>query len=332
MPDVVVVGEALIDMVSDRPGVSIGEAPGFRKCPGGAPANVAVGLARLGASVGFVGVVGDDPFGRYLKAFLRQNGVDVTYMRVTKEALTTLAFVALGPRGETEFSFYRRPGADTLVSPEDLSPAYLASARLFHFGTVSMAEQPSQSAVWAGIERAAAAGLSISLDVNYRPALWADPAQALVLTRRALEAVHLLKTSGDELEMLSGSRDEAGARRLLDDYSRLSLVVVTEGPQGSWAVTRGGAVARAAAFEVEAVDTTGAGDAFWAAALWQLLGLARRAGRSPKEVAAALDAPALRRLLATANAAGALTVQVQGAMTALPTREELDRFTARIAS
>ncbi|WP_324668878.1 carbohydrate kinase family protein [Geochorda subterranea] len=321
-----VVGEALIDMVSQQTGRPLEDVSSFECCPGGAPANVAVGLARLGVPVRFVGVVGDDPFGRFLRRFLAQAGVDVQGMRLTREALTTLAFVGIREDGEREFVFYRKPGADTLLRPEDLSPEVVKGASILHHGTITLAEEPGRSALLRALEEARRGRVTISLDVNYREALWAEPGRARVEIERVLAYAHLLKMSREELELLSGSGTVEGARRLHEAYPNLALVVVTEGAAGSWAVGGNGQYARADAFRVRAVDTTGAGDAFLAAFLWRLWRLAERQRCSIEDAARQCTAEELRAILRAANAAGALTVQVRGAMTALPSQDEIEAF------
>ena len=321
---VLVAGEALIDMVAQQPGVPLEQVTSFERCPGGAPANVAVGLARLGVPVRFVGVVGDDPFGRFLRSFLERNGVDVSGMRVTGEALTTLAFVANREGGEREFAFYRKPGADTLLRPEDLDAGTVRRAAVLHHGTVTLADEPGRSALLAALEEARAAGVTVSLDVNYRPALWRDPARGLAEVRAAIDRADLVKVSREELALVAGRDDREAAMRLLEAHPRIALLVVTEGSGGSWAVGRDGQFARAPAFRVEAVDTTGAGDAFWAALLWRLWEAAARQGVPVVEAARRMSLDEMERALRYANAAGALTVRVRGAMTALPTRSEVE--------
>ncbi|WP_324668597.1 carbohydrate kinase family protein [Geochorda subterranea] len=324
MSYVLVAGEALVDMVSQQPGVPLEQVVSFERCPGGAPANVAVGLARLGVPVRFVGVVGDDPFGRFLRGFLADNGVDVSGMRLTAEALTTLAFVANREGGERQFAFYRKPGADTLLRSEDLDAGTVRRAAVLHHGTVTLADEPGRSALLAALEEARAAGVTVSLDVNYRAALWGDPARALDEMRAAIDRADLVKVSREELALLAGRTGREGALRLLAAHRRVALLVVTEGADGSWAVGRDGQSAAAPTFAVEAVDTTGAGDAFWAALLWRLWEAATRQGVPVVEAARRMSPAELARALRFANAAGALAVRVRGAMTALPTRSEVE--------
>lgn len=326
MSYVLVVGEALIDMVSQQAGARLEEVASFEKCPGGAPANVAVGLAKLGVPVRFAGVVGDDPFGRFLRAYLARFGVGVSGMRLTREALTTLAFVAIREHGEREFAFYRKPGADTLLRPGDLEPGAVRGAAILHHGTITLADEPGRSTLLGMLEEARRSAVTVSLDVNFRESLWPEPARARAEIERVLAYAHLVKLSEEELELITGARTPDGAQRLLEQHPGLALVVVTGGAAGSWAAGRGGRQARAEGFRVTAVDTTGAGDAFWAAFLWRLWRMAERQGCRVEEAARQCGAEELHDMLLAANAAGALTVQVRGAMTALPTLDELERF------
>jgi fructokinase len=172
MFDVVACGELLIDFVSTESGVTLAEAPAFKKAAGGAPANVAVGLARLGYRAGFLGQVGDDDFGHFLADTLGQAGVDTNGLRFTGAARTALAFVSLRSDGERSFVFYRHPSADMLWRPEDVNAAYAGSTRIFHYGSISLIGEPSRSATLAALGYARNAGALISYDPNLRLALW----------------------------------------------------------------------------------------------------------------------------------------------------------------
>ena len=236
MPDAVCLGELLIDFVPTVTGVTLIEAPAFRKAPGGAPANVAVGLSRLGVSSGFMGKVGDDPFGHFLARTLAEAGVDVSALRYATEARTALAFVSLRADGEREFAFYRHPSADMLYTPAEV---------------------------------AREAGLLVSYDPNLRPALWADAEAARAGIRLGWREADVIKVSEEELEFLTGDPDPADAARKLW-HDRLRLLAVTRGHLGCryFTATSSGEVA---SFAVAAVDTTGAGDGFMAGLLRGLL-------------------------------------------------------------
>src|SRR5512136_3126909 len=175
MFDVIACGELLIDFVSTESGVTLGQAPGFQKAPGGAPANVAVGVARLGYRAGFLGQVGDDDFGHFLAETVAEAGVDVGGLLFSPAARTALAFVSLRSDGERSFMFYRHPSADMLWRPEDVNREYVSSTRIFHHGSISLINEPSRSATLAAVEYARAGGALISYDPNLRLALWPSP-------------------------------------------------------------------------------------------------------------------------------------------------------------
>lgn len=323
MLDVVACGELLIDFVSTESGVTVGQAPAFQKAAGGAPANVAVGVARLGYRAGFLGQVGDDDFGHYLADLVADAGVDVGGLRFSGAARTALAFVSLRVDGERSFSFYRHPSADMLWRPEDVDAEYAASTRIFHHGSISLIGEPSRSATLAALEYARAGGALISYDPNLRLALWpsADAARAGILG--AWPFADLIKVSEEELEFLTGDADVARAAGSLWT-DRLRLLVVTRGPAGCSYFTRdGGGEVRG--FRVHPVDTTGAGDGFVAGLLAGLLdSLAPGAGPSDLSWDEKTLVPALRM----GNAVGALTTTQKGAIPALPTRVAVEAFLA----
>ncbi len=317
MPDAVCLGELLIDFVPTVTGTSLVDAPAFKKAPGGAPANVAVGLSRLGVSAAFMGKVGDDAFGHFLADTLIAAGVSVAPLRFTDEARTALAFVSLRADGEREFMFYRHPSADMLFAPEDVDVALIAGAKLLHFGSISLIEEPCRSATLRAVQAARQAGLLISYDPNLRLALWPDAKAAKAGILHGWPNADVIKVSAEELEFLTGEADPVRAGRRLW-HERLRLLVVTRGRDGCLYLTpeREGAVA---GFPVEAVDATGAGDAFVAGLLAGLL-------RDPDVVA---DAARLEALCRFANAAGALATTERGAIPALPDTARVLGFLAR---
>ncbi len=311
MPDALTLGELLIDFVSTESGVSLIEAPAFQKAPGGAPANVAVGLSRLGIKSGFIGKVGDDDFGHFLAQTLAQNGVDITGLRYSPQARTMLAFVSLAADGERDFMFYRHPSADMLLQPEELDRDYIGSARVLHHGSISLISEPSRSATLAAIQAAEQQGLWISYDPNLRPALWPSLPAARKGLLEAWSSAHLIKVSHEELSFLSGEDDwKRAATKLWHDGLR--LLVITGGPRGCHYVTPT-ARGHVPAYEVESIDTTGAGDGFVAGLL---------AGLLEKEQAWD-NVEILEEVLRLANAVGALTTTQRGAIPALPSRAEV---------
>ncbi|HSA80476.1 MAG TPA: PfkB family carbohydrate kinase [Geminicoccaceae bacterium] len=317
MADVVCLGELLIDFVPTVTGTSLIDAPAFKKAPGGAPANVAVGLARLGVPSAFMGKVGDDPFGRFLAATLAEAGVDVRPLRFTDSARTALAFVSLRADGEREFMFYRHPSADMLFTPDEVDVGALSTAKALHYGSISLIGEPSRAATLHAIAAARNAGCLISCDPNLRLALWPDPEAAREGLLLAIAQAQIIKISDEELRFLTGSDDPALARQQLW-HERLELMVVTLGSAGCVYFTRdwGGIVV---GFGVEAVDATGAGDAFVAGLLQGLV----------TDRAVVADEAQLRELCRFANAVGALTTTERGAIPALPTRERVLAFLDR---
>jgi fructokinase len=314
MPEVITLGELLIDFVPTVSGVSLIEAPAFQKAPGGAPANVAVGLAKLGVSSGFMGKVGEDAFGHFLAQTLVQAGVDVSALCFAAEARTALAFVSLKADGERDFMFYRHPSADMLYRPDELDEGYIRSAKIFHFGSISLISDPSRATTLKAIEIARSGGLLVSYDPNLRLNLWSSAEGARQGILEAWPLAQVIKISEDELSFLSG-KDEisAGAHSLWHD--RLRLLVITRGRTGCTYFTPD-LKGDVSGYPVQAVDTTGAGDGFVAGLLKGLV----------ENMDHALDEPRLIAICRYANAVGALTTTQRGAIPALPTLQEVDHF------
>jgi fructokinase len=314
MADVVCLGELLIDFVSTVSGVSLVEAPAFEKAPGGAPANVAVGLARLGIKSAFMGKVGEDDFGRFLAQTLASNGVDISPLVFSKVARTALAFVSLTAAGERDFMFYRHPSADMLFELGEVDKASLRQAKIFHYGSISLISEPSRSATLHAVEVAEESGLMVSYDPNLRLPLWPGEEEARAGMLTGWRHAHLVKASGEEIAFLTGEQDlSRGVARLWQP--NLRLVVVTLGAQGCRYFTHN-AEGHVPGFAVETLDTTGAGDGFVAGLLFQVLG----------RPALWEDVPALEPALRFANAVGALTTTRRGAIPALPDRETVERW------
>jgi fructokinase len=318
--DIVCLGELLVDMFPAEYGRRLAEVSAFLPKPGGAPANAAVAAARLGARSAFIGKVGDDAFGHHLVDVMRANGVDTRGIRFDREARTTLAFIAKPDANTQEFVFYRNPGADTRLRPDELDRELLQGTRVLHFGSLSLGAEPIRSATWEALKLARQGGALISFDVNYRPSLWESPQQALDQVRSMIPHVDLVKVNEIELELLTGSQESAASRRLLELGPR--LVVVTLGPLGSYFATLEGGE-HVPPFQVEAVDATGCGDAFIAGLLWQLI-----AGGDWR---AQLTSERLRYILRYANAVGALTATKVGVIPALPNAAQVEEFLSQVA-
>ncbi len=314
MATAICLGELLIDFIPTVTGTGLTDAPAFIKAPGGAPGNVAVGLARLGVPSAFMGKVGDDPFGHFLANTLAEAGVDVGPLCFSTEARTALAFVSLRADGEREFMFYRHPSADMLFNPREVDVDAINRAKLLHFGSISLIGEPSRSATLYAVDTARAAGCLISYDPNLRLPLWSDANAAREGMLLGLQKAHVVKLSDDESEFLTGMSNLKNACKALW-HDELKLMVVTRGRAGCVYFTPA-VTGEVASFTVEAVDTTGAGDGFVAGLLQGLLA----------DPAIFQDEARLRELCRFANAVGALATTVRGAIPALPERERVQRF------
>ena len=314
MPKIVTFGEVLIDFVPTVTGVSLIEAPAFKKAAGGAPANVAVGLSRLGVSSAFMGKVGEDAFGHFLAQTLDENQVDTSGLVFSSAARTALAFVSLKADGDRDFMFYRHPSADMLFTPEEVNESLIRACRVFHFGSISLISEPSRSATCHALEIAHQAGLLVTYDPNLRLNLWADEAAARQGILSAWDQAQVIKISREELVFLSAQDDlEAGVRSLW--RPGLTLLIVTDGREGCWYFTPD-LWGKVAGFSVESIDATGAGDAFVAGLLRGLIAQPR----------AWEEEGALREICRYANAVGALTTTQRGAIPALPSAAQVAQF------
>jgi fructokinase len=321
--DIVCLGEVLIDMFPAELGRSLAEVSAFQPKPGGAPANVAVAAKRLGADSAFIGKVGDDDFGHHLAAILQQEGVNVSGMRYDDEARTGIAFIAMPDENSYDILFYRNPGADMRLRADELDRNLLASTRAFHFGSISLIQEPSRGATLEAARIAREAGALVSFDVNYRPDLWSRE-RACDRVLATIPDVDLLKVNEIEIELLTGSPDPATASQELLGLGP-AICVVTMGPDGSYfCVPEGGAYIPP--FRVKTVDATGCGDAFVAGLLWQLIGPGQDKGEMDTSWRQQLNPARLREVLRYANAVGALTSKTLGVIPALPTAAAVDQF------
>jgi fructokinase len=309
---VVCFGEMLIDFVPTVGGVSLAEAPAFKKAPGGAPANVAVGIARLGGSSAFVGKVGEDEFGYMLADILKQNNVDNSGVRFDHNARTALAFVTLRSDGEREFLFFRNPSADMLLNESELDVNLIKKAKIFHYGSISLIEEPCRSTHLAAMSVAKKSGSLLSYDPNLRLPLWpsADAAREGIMS--IWDQADVIKISEEEISFLTGGDDPYDDNVVLTKlfHPNLKLLLVSEGPEGCRYYTKQ-FKGRVPAVKVKAVDTTGAGDAFVGGILNILA----------SDMNLYQDEKRLRKALLFANACGALTVTQRGAIPAMPTKE-----------
>lgn len=310
MTDITAIGEILIDLTQS--GLTEQGIPRFDANPGGAPANLAVAAARLGAKTAFVGRVGRDSYGDFLRRTLGNNGVDVTGLSVDPSQHTTLAIVSLDEHGERGFSFYRDPSADVNLRFEDVPAELLENTRVLHFGSVSLTAEPSRSATLQAARAAKAKGALISYDPNYRASLWPDEEAAVRQMREPLPLVDVLKLSDEELPLLTGLTDpERGSARLAEKGIR--LVLVTLGANGAF-YRFGDRIGHVPGVKVTVGDTNGAGDTFFGAALSQLVKFGSLDALTKEE---------LERILHFANKAASITTSRHGAIPAMPTLEEM---------
>ncbi len=315
MPKALCIGELLIDFVSTTPDVTLAEAPGFVKAPGGAPANVAVGLAKLGIDAGFIGKVGADPFGDFLSKTLQQNHVDTKYLIAGETSRTTLAFVATRSDGMKDITFYRHPGADIQLSPDEIDKDYIKSADLFHYGSVSLSHSPTREATLKAIQTAKDTNTIISYDPNLRLMLWDNANDAKHWIWEVMPYADIVKISEEEWEFITGHNELAdGIERILG--LGVKLLVVTLGESGCY-YTNGKIDGYVDGYAVEVLDTLGAGDAFVAAMLSQLM---------KHTELSSLTNDALDDIMRYANAAGALATQKVGVIPALPTHADIVQF------
>lgn len=316
--DVITLGELLVDLT--QKGTDENGNGEFTAYPGGAPANVAVAAARLGAETAFIGKVGDDAFGRMLTETLKKEGVDTSGLFASGDVPTTLAIVSVDETGERDFSFYRDPGADTQLTEEEALRGikYSENAKILHVGSLSMTTSPGREACERAVRYAKGKGMLISYDPNYRAALWESEETAVEMMKRLMPYADILKVSDEEMLMLTGTNDFSEGSRILRDMGEgsggISLVMVTLGPDGVF-IRRGDEVAAVPGFSVRVADTNGAGDTFLGAMLKQI-------AEEPEPVSA-VSAERLTAMVRYANLAASVTCSRHGAIPAMPTADEL---------
>nr|CAB3479735.1 unnamed protein product [Digitaria exilis] len=305
---VVSFGEMLIDFVPDVAGLSLAESGGFVKAPGGAPANVACAISKLGGSSAFLGKFGDDEFGHMLVNILKQNGVNSEGCLFDQHARTALAFVTLKKNGEREFMFYRNPSADMLLTEAELNLDLIRRAKIFHYGSISLIAEPCRSAHMAAMRTAKAAGILCSYDPNVRLPLWPSEDAARTGILSIWKEADFIKVSDDEVAFLTqgDASDEKNVLSLW--FDGLKLLIVTDGDKGCRYFTKDfkGSVS---GYKVDTIDTTGAGDAFVGSLLVNVA----------KDDSIFHNEEKLREALKFSNACGAICTTKKGAIPALPT-------------
>lgn len=321
-PELVALGEVLIDFT--QAGFSANGQVLFERNAGGAPANVAVQAARLGMSAQFVGKVGADMHGDFLKRALQERGVDVSSVVQDPEAFTTLAFVEVDSRtAERSFSFARKPGADMRLSPADVPDQAVRACHVFHVGSLSLTDEPARTATLHAVSVARQAGVLVSYDPNYRASLWPSKHEAVEQMSVLLSRADLVKINEDEALLLCGTGNpEAASQYILDQGA--ALAAVTLGSQGAFVATRAENVF-VPTCPCQPRDATGAGDSFWGALLFQLV---HEQGIRKASELAVLSREALFSAGSFACAAASCCVERPGGIPAMPGKDEvLDRLT-----
>ena len=308
--DVIALGELLIDFTMN--GQSEQGNNMFEACPGGAPCNVLALLNKMGKKTAFLGKVGQDQFGTLLKDTITEVGIDSTRLVMDPEVNTTLAFVHTFPDGDREFSFYRNPGADMMLSESDVDPEFIGQAKIFHFGTLSMTHDGVRAATKKAVQAARENGCLISFDPNLRPPLWSSLELAKEQMEYGFGVCDILKISDNEIQFVSGKEDYDEGIAYLQEKYQIPLILLTMGRDGSRAYYKGMRVQRPG-FSVKAIETTGAGDTFCRSSLTYIL----------EHDFDSLTEEQLGEMLTFANAAAAIVTTKKGAIRSMPEREEV---------
>ena len=311
--DVTAMGELLIDFAMN--GQSEQGNNLFEACPGGAPCNVLAMLNKLGRKTAFIGKVGEDQFGRLLKDTISEAGINAEGLCMDKEVPTTLAFVHTFPDGDREFSFYRKPGADMMLTEDDVDFEIIRQSKVFHFGTLSMTDEPVKTATKKALEAAREAGCLITFDPNLREPLWKSLDDAKEAMEYGFQYCDMLKISDNEIQFISGKEDYDEGIRYLQEKYHIPVIFLTMGKDGSRAYFKDIRVERAG-FPVKAVETTGAGDTFCGCAINGLL----------KYGLEGLTEETLGELLTYANAGAALITLKKGAIRSMPEPDQIEEM------
>ena len=308
--DVIALGELLIDFTMN--GQSEQGNNMFEACPGGAPCNVLALLNKMGKKTAFIGKVGKDQFGALLRDTITEAGIDASNLMVDENVNTTLAFVHTFPDGDREFSFYRNPGADMMLTADEVNPEVVKDTKVFHFGTLSMTHEGVREATKKAVETAKANGCLVSFDPNLRPPLWGSLDLAKEQMEYGFGKCDILKISDNEIQFVSGKEDYDEGIAYLQETYNIQLILLTMGKDGSRAYYKGMRVERPG-FSVKAIETTGAGDTFCGSSLNYLV----------DHDFENLTEEQLGEMLTFANAAAALVTTKKGAIKAMPVKEEV---------
>ena len=308
--DVIALGELLIDFTMN--GQSEQGNNMFEACPGGAPCNVLALLNKMGKKTAFIGKVGKDQFGTLLRETITEAGIDASNLMVDDKVNTTLAFVHTFPDGDREFSFYRNPGADMMLSADEVDPEVVKDTKVFHFGTLSMTHEGVREATKKAVETAKVNGCLVSFDPNLRPPLWSSLDLAKEQMEYGFGQCDILKISDNEIQFVSGKEDYDEGIAYLQEKYQIPLILLTMGKDGSRAYYKGMRVEKPG-FAVKAIETTGAGDTFCGSSLNYIV----------DHDFENLTEEQLGEMLTFANAAAALVTTKKGAIKAMPKREDV---------
>lgn len=312
--DVTALGELLIDFTEN--GNSEQGNPLMEANPGGAPCNMLAMIQKLGGTTAFIGKVGKDMFGRQLKTAVEAVGIDTRNLMEDEEVHTTLAFVHTFPDGDRDFSFYRNPGADMMLTKEEIQEDLIRNSKVFHFGTLSSTHEGVREATRYAIDVAKEAGCLVSFDPNLRPPLWKTLEDARKEIEYGLSKTDILKISDNEVEFLCGTSDyDEGAKMLIEKYN-IPFVCVTLGKDGSRAYYKGMRVEVPGFVQKNTIETTGAGDTFCGCMLHYII----------QHGLEDLTEENLRELLTFANAAASVITTRKGALAVMPSKEEVERM------
>lgn len=311
--DVVALGELLIDFAMS--GQSEQGNNMFEACPGGAPCNVLAMLNKLGKKTAFLGKVGNDQFGKVLKATIEEIGIDSKGLLMDEVVRTTLAFVHTFADGDRDFSFYRNPGADMMLSEEEVDMEMIRDARVFHLGTLSMTDEPARTATKKALDVAKEAGCLISFDPNLRPPLWKSLDTAKEMMEYGFKYCDILKISDNEIQFVSGKEDYDEGIRYLQQKYNIPVIFLTLGKDGSRAYYKGMRVEKEG-FQVNTIETTGAGDSFCGSAI---------SGVLDKGIDNLTESD-LKEILTLANAAAAIVTTKKGAIRSMPELGEIKKL------
>ena len=311
--DVTALGELLIDFTEN--GISGQGNPVLEANPGGAPCNVLSMLSKLGHKGAFIGKIGDDMFGNQLTYAIKEVGIDTTGLKRDSQVHTTLAFVHTLEDGDREFSFYRNPGADMMLSESDIDETLIKDSKIFHFGSLSMTDEVCRKATRKAIEIAEKSGAILSYDPNLREPLWKSMDEAKEQILYGMQHCNVLKISDNEIQWLTGEEDYTAGVNWIRERYQIQLILVSMGKEGSRAYYNGTMVEVKPFLQKNTIETTGAGDTFCGCVLHYIC----------ENGMEGLDENKLKEMLTFANAAASVITTRKGALRVMPTRDEIQK-------